>query len=158
MKFAIAILLVFIFTLLPSSMDAAANRREKRGILDCPKKVAEASDSCGKTLDDRLNLNAEVEKKLNEDSPSAFQCCYYAEYEHCIKSATKEDCGDTVSSAISSVLTGPRKVLQGKCSDDSYPSVKCIFFVWFYYIIAAIVVIILLSVACCVARCICGKK
>lgn len=91
--------------------------------VKCAGALPGALSECQSKLKDRLDLVDKAEEKIGKDhkvDKTMFNCCYYAEFAHCLDVKTEQKCSKEVASYISTFAADFAKTLNSNCEGYNY--------------------------------------
>ena len=94
----IRILITFPLMVVVHISNSTKLGRSLMGVMEC----FEAQKSCAAKLDEQVDWNDKFLDNLNSESPSVFECCYYAEFLHCFENI--DDCNNSLNSFLGNFL------------------------------------------------------
>lgn len=89
--------------------------------IRCATELPAALSDCQSKLRDRLDLVDKAEEKIGKKyDRTMFNCCYYAEFAHCLDEKTGQKCSKEVASFIGTFAADFAKTLNKNCEDYNY--------------------------------------
>ena len=130
-----------------------------RDFVSCASSLPSALSKCYKGLQERLELADKAENQIGKDKVdrTAFNCCYFAEFSHCLDVETDKKCSSEIGAFISTVSYDTVKTLNSKCEDYSYSSPTCLFIIYLNIIAIVGLIILALAALSCVVSCLCRR-
>ncbi|XP_074603603.1 uncharacterized protein LOC141857087 [Brevipalpus obovatus] len=127
--------------------------------ISCATSLPGAVTKCYGALKERLDLADKAENQIGKDKVdrTAFNCCYFAEFSHCLDVETDKKCSSEIGAYISTLSYDAVKTLNSKCDDYSYTSPTCLFIIYLNIIVIVGLILLALAALSCVVSCLCRR-